>query len=295
MFDFRYHALSLTAVFIALAVGLLLGVAIGDAGLVSSADRKIRESLRQDVNRADRRVKDAQADLADADRFQREVYPLLVADQLSGRSVGVVFLGDRENGIAEDVRDALRDTGAQIRSVAAIGNPTDLGEAGRLAAGTRYEALAASDQPDLDLVEDFGFRMGAQYVRPGKLAEAEKRTVFDTFNGELQPVDAVVVVHDPADDLEKGYARTARDRFDQGFVEGLRQSRIPVVGVEQSTTEPSRIGWYKDRDISSVDDVDETAGRASLVFTLQGREGAFGRKDSASDGLLPDVVGAVTP
>lgn len=289
MFDFRYHALSLTAVFIALAVGLLLGVAIGDAGLVSSADRKIRESLRKDVADAGRQLKDAQADITDRQRFERDVYPLLVTGELSGRSIGVVFLGDRDKDIADDVRDGLQVTGADIRSTAATGNAIDLADAGRAAGTGRYAALAATPQPDLALVEDFGFRMGAQYANPGKLIASEQQTVFETFNGVLQVLDAVIVVYDPSD-LKSGYARNARDRFDQGFVEGLRKSRIPVVGVEQTSTDPSRIGWYKDRDISSVDDVEETAGRASLVFALQGTEGAFGRKDSASDGLLPDVT-----
>lgn len=290
MFDFRYHALSLTAVFIALAVGLLLGVAIGDAGLVSSADRKIRESLRKDVNAADRRVKHAQADLADAARFEHDVYPLLVADRLAGRSIGLVFLGDTEKDITGDVRDALRDTGGELRSVAATGTPIDLADAGRAAVGTRYEALGTTPKPDLDLVRAFGFRVGAQYASPGKLLGAEKSTVFDTFNGDQRRLDAVVVVYNPGE-AAKGDAAKARDAFDQGFVDGLRKSVIPVVGVEQRSTDPSRVGWYKDRDISSVDDVDETAGHASLVFTLQGRQGAFGRRDGA-DSLLPGIVGA---
>jgi hypothetical protein len=293
MFDFRYHALSLTAVFIALAVGLLLGVAIGDSGLVSSAERNIRDSLRQDVADADRRLKESRADIARANRFEREVYPLLVDGQLTGRSVGVMFLGDSDKEIGGDVRDALRDTGATIRSVAATGTKPDIAEAGRTADGTRYDVLAATPEPDLELVGDFGFRIGAQYVRPGKLIEKELPVVFDTFNGELAPLDAVVVVHDRSE-LEKGYGRSARDRFDQQLVKGIKESRIPVVGVERSSTDPSQIRWYKDRDISSVDDVDETSGRASLVFALQGREGAFGRKDGA-DGLLPEVVGQPAP
>ncbi len=290
MFDFRYHALSLTAVFIALAVGLLLGVAIGDSGLVSSAERNIRESLRGDVADADRRLQVARAQSAQADRFEREVYPLLVDGQLEGRSIGVVFLGDSEDEIGSDIRDALRDTGATIRAVAATGDKPDLMEAGRVAAGTRYDQLAASAEPELDLVGDFGFRIGAQLARPGRLIERELPVVFDTFNGDLAPVDSVVIVYDrPSTD--KGYARSARDRFDQQLVRGIKESRIPLVGVERSSADPSRIGWYKDRDISSVDDVDETSGRAALVFTLQGREGAFGRKDGA-DGLLPDAIGA---
>ena len=44
VFDFRYHALSLVAVFVALVLGLLLGVAIGDKGLVSSAENNMQAS-----------------------------------------------------------------------------------------------------------------------------------------------------------------------------------------------------------------------------------------------------------
>jgi hypothetical protein len=40
MLNFRYHALSLVAVFLSLVIGLLLGVAIGDKGLVSSGARR---------------------------------------------------------------------------------------------------------------------------------------------------------------------------------------------------------------------------------------------------------------
>ncbi len=293
MFDFRYHALSLTAVFIALAVGLLLGVAIGDSGLVSSAERNIRDSLRKDVADADKRVDESRKDVARAQRFEREVYPLLVNGQLDGRSVGVVFLGESKKEVSDDVRDALRDTGATVRSVAATGTKPNLAEAGRGALNTRYGELAIP-KPDTDLVGAFGFRMGAQYVRPGRLLARVRDTIFDTFNGNLAPVDAVVVVHDRAE-LDKGDERTNRDRFDEQFVKGLRESRIPVVGVELSDAEDSEISWYKDRDISSVDNIDETSGRAALVFALQGREGAFGRKGSASDGLLPDVVGRSAP
>jgi Copper transport outer membrane protein, MctB len=54
VFDFRYHALSLVSVFLALVLGLLLGVAIGDKGLVSSAEHDVRASLRGDVRKAQR-------------------------------------------------------------------------------------------------------------------------------------------------------------------------------------------------------------------------------------------------
>ena len=50
MFDFRYHALSLAAVLFALALGVLIGVAIGDSDLVSSAKSGIVHDLESEVS-----------------------------------------------------------------------------------------------------------------------------------------------------------------------------------------------------------------------------------------------------
>ena len=43
MFDFRYHALSLVAVFLALGIGILLGSTIGD-NLASQANKDLSSS-----------------------------------------------------------------------------------------------------------------------------------------------------------------------------------------------------------------------------------------------------------
>ena len=48
VFDFRYHALSLVAVFLALGIGIVLGASLGDS-VVSEANRDVRSSLRGDV------------------------------------------------------------------------------------------------------------------------------------------------------------------------------------------------------------------------------------------------------
>ena len=70
------------------------------------------------------------------------------------------------------------------------------------------------------------------------------------------------------------------------------QTGVKVVGVERRASDPSHIGWYRDRELSSVDNVDEQAGRAAMVFVLAGAQGAYGRGDDAQ-ALLPPVVGQV--
>ncbi|MBW3653440.1 MAG: copper transporter [Actinobacteria bacterium] len=54
-------------------------------------------------------------------------------------------------------------------------------------------------------------------------------------------------------------------------------------------SDPSSIAWFRERELSSVDNLDEPAGRAALVFVLAGSQGAYGRDDSAQ-ALLPPVV-----
>ena len=110
MFDFRYHALSLVAVFVALLIGLLLGVAIGDEGLVSSAERQLRSNLRSDVADANRRADDLRAQASESQRFANEAYPPLVADRLTGS----VEDGERAAQFRERVRRLLRIDGDVI-------------------------------------------------------------------------------------------------------------------------------------------------------------------------------------
>jgi Copper transport outer membrane protein, MctB len=51
------------------------------------------------------------------------------------------------------------------------------------------------------------------------------------------------------------------------------------------------VPWYQSKDISSVDDVEQTVGQAALIYALDGSHGSYGTKPTA-DSLLPNVVGA---
>ena len=87
MFDFRYHALSLAAVLFALALGVLLGVAIGDSNLVSSAKNGIVHNLNSEVSSAHRQVAKLQERLGNEEAFAKGLYPLAVHELLTGHSI----------------------------------------------------------------------------------------------------------------------------------------------------------------------------------------------------------------
>ena len=287
MFDFRYHALSLISVFLALVLGLLLGVAIGDKGLVSSAERDIRASLRGDVRKAQAESENLRSQLDEQNKFLQEAYPLMVGSRLIGERVGVVTLGNISDSEIGNVRDALEATGARLTSVASLRTPLDLPALSQASLGTPYQNL----QTDPKLAKRFGDRVGAGYMAGGgRLLQRVRRALLASSSGALGGVDSVVVIREP-----RTFQKPQQDvlnSFEDGLMTGLGGNNGTVVGVETTDTKPSQVGWYRDHDMASVDDVDQLPGRAALVFALAGADGAFGSKSSA-DALLPKAANSL--
>lgn len=280
MFDFRYHALSLVAVFLALMIGLLLGVAIGDQGLVSSAERNVRDSLRKDVRQANARSADLRRELNQRDRVDEALYPLLVEDRLAGQRIGLIGLGDLPDSTIRAVRDALDNTGARLSGVAVIAEPVPSGAAGSV--------KGASDPPTNGDYGLLGRQVGANLVVGGKSTKGLSGSVLSSSSGRLSGLNGVIVFHAPRD-LSGDDAATT-DAFEAGFVDGLKSGGAELSGIEETDTEPSQIQWFKDRGLPSVDNVDTLSGHAALVFVLLGANGSYGEKDSAQ-ALLPNSTG----
>ena len=99
MFDYRCHALSLAAVLLALAVGIVIGVAIGDSNLVSSAKSGIVRDLSAEVGAAQRQTGQLRAQLSAEEAFANDLYPIAVHGLLRGRSIGLLFLGNASDQI----------------------------------------------------------------------------------------------------------------------------------------------------------------------------------------------------
>jgi hypothetical protein len=284
MLNFRYHALSLVAVFLALVIGLLLGVAIGDRGLVSSAEHDVRASLRGDVRRAQQALDGARGELRGRDAFERAAYPALVANRLPGARIALIELGGGSDRMWSLTRDALQGSGAKLVSVSVVREPLALGELAAAAKGTRYERLG--DDPKL--VHAFGTRIGIQLTTGGQLLDAVRHQLLVQGSGTLEAVDGVVLVRDPV--ALRGDDAGVAQAFEDGLTRGLGAHDLPVVGVETTDAAVSQVPWFKSHEASSVDDLDDTIGRAALVFALAGQRGSFGVKPTADGGRLPPLL-----
>ena len=279
MFDFRYHALSLVAVFLALAIGILLGATIGEP-VVSAAQEDLNRQLQQDLQdlSADRR--DARAELDGRDRLIQEAYPMVAEGRLAGQRVAVVATGALAGDVERSVRDAIEVAGGEVASTTELDLPADAARLGD-AAGAQYADL----EPDHPRLAALVRGTGASIVRGRGLAERLQDALPDRFRGELEPADAAVLYREPP--AEGGDTRV-RAGLEAELVDGLRTGGAPVVGVERSDTDPSQVPFFEDVGVSSVDSVDLVGGRLALVLALDGGEGMFGFKGTA-ERALPEL------
>lgn len=279
MVDFRYHALSLVAVFLALGIGIVLGVTVGDS-LVSEADQNLRDSLRDDVTEAREQARDEQELGARRDEVIDETAAVVAEGRLRGTRTAFIALGELPGNVGDSVEEAVESAGGELARTAVLA-PPDAPSARRPA---RQEQL--------------GKRIGHLIERGSTGARRlglDRRRLTGNLAG---PVDAVVVYRDPPPEPEDDEAARdleLREAFETGLFEGLRDN---VVGVEAMDADPSQVGWYQDQVVASVDNVDLAAGRLALVLVLEDAalaeitgeppEGSYGYKDTA-DEALPDL------
>jgi hypothetical protein len=281
MFDLRYHVASLAAVFVALIIGILVGVGLAGSGVTKQTDLNLARE--QNVS-LQKKLASAQAQIKQLKQTQeafQQGYPALMESRLADKQIAVLFVGPVDAGIESNVEQTLQDAGAppplRLRAVDVPIDPVSL------------DALLSA-RPTLtqyvgdDKLTAHGRALGAEF------ADGEATPLWNVLGPKLveekrgsakPPADGIVVVRT----VKPQQGVTAP--FLSGLFTGLSSAGIPAVGVEKSGTTPSAIPVYRDRGLSGVDDIDLATGRAALALLLAGAAtGHYGTADDA-DAVLP--------
>ncbi len=292
MFDLRYHVASLTAVFVALVIGILVGVGLSGKGFVNDAER---DNLTNQISSLQQQVDSAQGSLDSASRveealrrFADETYPSVVSGRLDGKRVAVLFVGPVDAGTAFSVRKAVVDAGGTIVRTRSIRVPLDTKRVQEiLKRQASFRQLQGVAQ-----LGDLGGALGAELVggEATPLWDALDETMVLERKGlSAPPVDAVVVVRTA--EPQRGPTKA----FLAGVYSGLARAGGAAVGVDSSGTGASAIPAFALSGLSTVDSVDTSAGRLALVLVLGGAApGSYGVKEPAADGILPPVTPSPT-
>jgi hypothetical protein len=282
MFDLRYHVASLAAVFVALLIGILVGVAM--SGKVDDAEKR---SLQSDVNRLEAQLDAASERRANGTReqkafqvFVRNAYPALIADRLADKRIAIVFVGPVDPAVRRDIQQAIEDAGsiAPLR-IRAFKVPVD---------PRRIDGELDGDLAEYKTeFDNLGGKLARELVDGGDTPAWDALTPFivEEKSGSFgRPADGVVI------------ARTVRaqqgdtSELLKGFYSTLADIDVPTIGVEPSGVSQSAVGVWSSAGLSTVDDIETPAGRLALALLLSGSPiGNYGLKETADDGIVPPV------
>lgn len=282
MFNYRYHVITIVAIFLALAIGLLLGVTIADK-IVSGAEKDLRGSLLDDLDQARKERNKALNELSHSRQFENQVFPVIVQGVLSGRRIGIFSFGATPEAVVSDVREALEPSGAKLVVIASFRAPLRSDQLTQELEDTQYYDLGENRET----LAKLGQQLGTDIVAGGGLPVQLKQQLFSDLSGSLSGLDAALFYRGESD-LE-GERKDITENLEGSVIKGLISEKIAVVGVERSKDENSQINFYRDHDLTSVDDIDLVAGKVALVFSLLGAKGQFGVKSTANQ-LLPQTL-----
>ncbi len=285
MFDFRYHVASLIAVFIALVIGILVGIGLSGRGFVSDAERTNLEAtitgLRGERDSGRAALALATARQATADSYLADTYPTLVAGRLRGLRIAVVSVGSIDQAVDRAITQAVRDAGGRIVRVRVLRIPLDVAGVERILA--KRPALKVFS--GVEKAGDLGRGVAAELVDGGKtpLLDALGDALLEERDGSGQPLVDAIVISRPAPP-QQGLPQ----KFLAGVYAGLADGGLPAVGVERATPRLSAVPAFIRAGLSTVDSVDTSVGRLALVLELAGAaSGHYGVGPAATDGILP--------
>jgi hypothetical protein len=282
MFDLRYHVASLVAVFAALLIGLLVGVALASHGLGDTERKRLEDELRG--AQVQNETLQAQLDEGAANRaFALNTYDTVMANRLTGKKVAVLFIGSVDGDTRSAITSAIVDADGSPVRVRAVKVPIDSAALSKaLSTGRPFLAAYAGQ----DQLVKLGHALGQEFVagRDTPLWSSLVNLLVEERVGTPKtPADAVVVVRTAP-------AQTGNTAlFLKGLYSGLRDVGVPAVAVERSGGEDASIDAFRAQHLSTVNNIDERAGKLALAILLSDGNvaGDFGAPPAAT--WLPAV------
>lgn len=302
MISLRYHVISIAAVFLALALGVVLGSTTLSSTLLSGLSGQ-KEDLGRQVSQLQDERSQLKARLAGADSFAGGIGPRAVADALANRTVAVIRTPDVPRADRDAVQDLISEAGgrvtADVQLNEAFGDPNKADQLRDMV--TRMIPAGAK----LPTASDPGTLAGGLFgslllLDENNKPQATGNEITSAMTGLAaggfvradeapQPAQLALVLTggarsgDGAGEAATTLARfaTQMDRSGAGTVlAGTRGSAegTGAIGVARADGSSGSV-------LSTVDNMDSGAGRVVTVLALaeqlQGRAGQYGTGGNA--------------
>jgi hypothetical protein len=301
MISFRFHLVSLVAVFMALGLGVVAGTTVLNRGIVAQLERRT-----EDLEDQSRRNEN---EIAQLRQYSESTLAHLLSGRLSGEEAVLITQEGTDDAAINRVREGLEAAGADVMALLSVGTRLALAEeADRVDLADAIGAEEVTDPAELKLLtaEAVADRLSFGPEEEDLLEQLiQAEFLLNQGPGlgeqglsELSAADLVVVVGGGS---EQPALRP--DRFLVPLVASLAgngdEQAVAAAESFESTYEfvtLLRSDGDTANQIVTQDNVDELLGEVGLVLALEdlmvfGEAGHFGAKDGASELIPPAETG----
>jgi hypothetical protein len=316
--DFRYHLVSIVAVFLALAIGIVLGSTElqGPAyNLLDKTTSKLQNELGQVSGQRDA----AQQQATEGEMYAQAVEPTVLHDLLAGQRLLIVTEPGAQSSVVSGISSAALAAGASITGQVNLAtkffdtsgtaqdslNQTTLDVA--QAAGLSLDSSATYQQQAAQVIaseilvkapaSSAGKPPADQVTEASTMLQAYAASQFLSTTGQPASPATLVVVVTPQTPPSDGSA----DQLDQVLVPvvtelAAKSSATVVVGSSAGSGAGSPIAVLRSNNISSqvstVDDADLVAGQTVAMQALAvglagGKAGSYGFTANGASAIAP--------
>lgn len=303
MINFRYHIVSLMAVFLALAVGITLGVSLvsGEAnkGLAAQAeqDRKQVATYRNQITQMQQldRYRDA---------YASQVGKQVTADMLLDVPVAIIAMPDAPRSVVNNVQQAVKDAGGIVASVTNVDTqvfePSQRNQV--MSVLQPFRNQYGADDPQVARV---GKVLGrALFTGHNGMIDQTGSTIGDALNGKLVSLNrqtqaaadlAIVITAPAANPPLNADALNRHVTFDlalSGAARGMVVAGPNSTQIDATDVATVRSDTASRETLSSVDAADLPSGVTTVVMAgaekLATGQGHYGWS-SSSDAPAPEL------
>lgn len=306
MVNFRYHLVSLTAVFLALALGIAVGAGAVRQGTVDVLNKRL-DSVERSVKKTNAENDQLRGDLGVWSRFADQGGNQLLESRLRGVAVLAVAVRGTDTKSFDTVRQAVVDAGATFEGTVWFTPKLKLAKADDVNALADALSLA-STRPDLlrqavvTRLADFWSGTSAANPLPGLVdsgfVEIENPpggnldVATPPLAGSLFLMASGTAAAVPNDALAVPLVRELAQRL-PNRVEAVEATETPAPGRPAPPAFVAALRSGPPLKLTTVDDLDTYPGRVATVLSLDnlpaGKTGHYGVAGGA-DGLLPTTT-----
>lgn len=278
--NMKYFIVTLSAIFISLGIGILIGFNLNSNGAFDEQQTQIIYDLenkfniiKQQNSNTENKLLHITKENENLNKYIENTLSYVVDKKLEGKNIGI--LKTTEDYFYPNVEEVINKANGNVAFNIVIKDKL-LNE---------FEIAQFNEEFSLNLKDKnelINYICQITYVDKNidLLNKMGEKGIIEikTLNLEYNNLDTVIL---EGGSLEKNENKL--NIVDKNIIKYFKDNNVSLLGTERRDAQNSYIPFYKESKISTIDNLDEVMGKISLIMVIGGKTGHFGVKDTADE------------